>query len=585
MRKIFKILLKFLIIIVIWSAIVLSFFLFYKYHNLPNISDINLNKNDKIIQINYSDNSKIRVIGDLYANQVSFDQFPKYLIEALIATEDRSFFSHYGFDLKGILRAFLVNYRAGTIKQGGSTITQQLARILFLNNEKTYHRKINEILLAYKLEQAFSKEEILTLYLNHVYFGSGNYGINDAAKFYFNKNVSDLNLNESAILVGILKAPSKLAPDKNPELAERRSDIVLQNMIHNGNMGLDYIKYFDDSIGYKKDDLQELYFVDFIASQYKNFLSDQQNISGFFEINSSLDKNLQEITENEIDRIYRKYPKRLKDSQISVITMSYDGQILSMIGGKNYHESQFNRAVNAKRQIGSIAKIFIYLTAFQQGFSLLDLFEDKKIIISNWSPKNYNNQYYGDVTLQEAFSKSLNSVAVQLARELKIDDIISNMRKMNIKSKINKDLTIALGTSELSLLELATAFVIIANGGYQIQPSFIRNIISASGEILYYNNKEEPIKIYQNREIAMIKEALRSVITDGTAKRANISQDIYGKTGTSQDFRDAYFVGFNSDYIIAIWIGNDNNKSTNKITGGMLPAILFKELISSFPKV
>jgi penicillin-binding protein 1A len=565
-------------------VIALSCFIFYKYHNLPNIADINLNKNDRIIQINYSDNSKIRVIGDLYANQVSFDQFPEYLIEALIATEDRRFFSHYGFDLKGMLRAFFVNYRAGTIRQGGSTITQQLVRILFLNNKKTYDRKINEILLAYKLEKAFNKEEILTLYLNHVYFGAGNYGINDAAKFYFNKNVSDLNLNESAILVAILKAPSKLAPNKNPELAEERADIVLQNMIHNGNMGLNYIKYFDDNIGYKKDDLQELYFADFIASQYQNFLSEEQNISGFFEINSSLDKNLQEITENEVDRIYHKYPKRLKDSQISVISMSYDGQILSMIGGKNYQESQFNRAVNAKRQIGSIAKIFIYLTAFQQGFSLLDLFEDKEINISNWSPKNYNNQYYGDVTLQEAFAKSLNSVAVQLAKELQIDDIISNMRKMNIKSKINKDLTIALGTSEFSLLELATAFAIIANGGYQIQPSFIRNIISASGEILYYNNKEESIKIYQNREISMIKDALRSVITDGTAKRANISEDIYGKTGTSQDFRDAYFVGFNSDYIIAIWIGNDDNKSTNKITGGMLPAILFKELISSFPK-
>lgn len=575
---------KFLIVIAIWSVIALSCFIFYKYHNLPNIADINLNKNDRIIQINYSDNSKIRVIGDLYANQVSFDQFPEYLIEALIATEDRRFFSHYGFDLKGMLRAFFVNYRAGTIRQGGSTITQQLVRILFLNNKKTYDRKINEILLAYKLEKAFNKEEILTLYLNHVYFGAGNYGINDAAKFYFNKNVSDLNLNESAILVAILKAPSKLAPNKNPELAEERADIVLQNMIHNGNMGLNYIKYFDDNIGYKKDDLQELYFADFIASQYQNFLSEEQNISGFFEINSSLDKNLQEITENEVDRIYHKYPKRLKDSQISVISMSYDGQILSMIGGKNYQESQFNRAVNAKRQIGSIAKIFIYLTAFQQGFSLLDLFEDKEINISNWSPKNYNNQYYGDVTLQEAFAKSLNSVAVQLAKELQIDDIISNMRKMNIKSKINKDLTIALGTSEFSLLELATAFAIIANGGYQIQPSFIRNIISASGEILYYNNKEESIKIYQNREISMIKDALRSVITDGTAKRANISEDIYGKTGTSQDFRDAYFVGFNSDYIIAIWIGNDDNKSTNKITGGMLPAILFKELISSFPK-
>ncbi len=584
MSKFLKLSFKLFIIASIWLGGFLFIYLFYKYHNLPDIEDINLNKNDKIIQINYSDKSKIRTIGDLYANQITFGQLPNHLVEALIVTEDRRFFTLKGFDLRGIIRAFFVNYRSGRIKQGASTITQQLARILFLNNKKTFDRKINEILISHKLEKVFSKEQIIALYLNHAYFGSGNYGIKDAAKFYFNKRVENLNLNESAILVGVLKAPSKLAPNKNRKLAEERADIVLQNMINSGDLGLDSIKYLDDEVSYKDNKLQEFYFTDYVKSQYQDFLNQKQRAQGFFKINTTLDKKLQDLTKISVDRLYRKYPKRLQNSQIAVLVMSHDGKILSMIGGKNYQDSQFNRAVNSKRQIGSIAKTFIYLTAFEKNFTPEDIFEDKKITIGNWSPKNYNNKYYGQVSLEEAFARSLNSVAVQLAQKVKIKNILQNMRKMNIESKIDQDLTMALGTAQLSLLELATSFAIIANGGHYIIPSFIESIKSGSNKLIYERKSSNIGKIFDSKQITWIKQLLRSVITYGTGNNANITEDIFGKTGTSQDFRDAYFVGFNSNYVVAIWIGNDNNKATNQITGGMLPALLFKNIIQSFSK-
>jgi penicillin-binding protein 1A len=472
----------------------------------------------------------------------------------------------------------------GRIRQGASTITQQLARILFLNQEKTIDRKISEILLAFKLESVFSKEQIITLYLNHAYFGAGNYGISDAAQFYFNKKVRDLNLNESAILVGVLKAPSKLAPNKNRKLAEDRADIVIQNMVNNGSLGLNLIKDLDYNADYKKDNLRELYFTDYASQKYQDFLNKEQKSNNFFKITTTLNNKLQSLTDAAVDKLYLKYPKRLQNSQISVITMSYEGQILSMIGGKNYRQSQFNRAINAKRQIGSIAKLFIYLTAFQQNFVPDDIFEDKKIKIGNWQPKNYNNKYYGLVTLRQSFAKSLNSVAVQLAQKVKVANIVENMKIMNIESKINQDITVALGTSETTLLELVTAFSIIANGGNYIIPSFINKIESESGKIMYNRRSSSAGKIFSNKEIDMIKSLLRSVVTDGTASNANIAGDVFGKTGTTQDFRDAYFIGFNSNYVVAIWIGNDNNKSTNKITGGMLPTLLFKDIIESFPK-
>jgi penicillin-binding protein 1A len=584
-KKIFKILFKLFIIVSIWLSGLLFVYLFYKYHNLPDIEDINLNKNDKIIQINYSDNSKIRTIGDLYSNQVTFDQFPNHLISALIATEDRRFFSHKGFDPRGMVRAFFVNYKSGRIKQGASTITQQLARILFLNQEKTFDRKINEILLAYKLEQIFSKEQLITLYFNHTYFGAGNYGINDAAKFYFNKKVKNLSLNESAILVGVLKAPSKLAPNKNRKLAEDRADVVIKNMIDNGSLGLDSIKYLDNGAGYKNNKSREFYFTDYVSLKYQDFINQKHKKAKFFKITTTLDNKIQNLSNIAVDKLYRTYPKRLKNSQIAAMTMSYDGKILSMIGGKNYRESQFNRAVSARRQIGSIAKTFIYLTAFQKNFTPNDIFEDKTITIGNWSPKNYNNKYYGETSLRSAFAKSMNSVAVQLAQKVGIKDILKNMKKMNIEGEIGQDLTIALGTMELTLLELVTSFAIIANGGNYIIPSFINKIESGLNEVVYQRISSNIGQIFNDKEVGMVQSILRSVVVEGTGKNANIAEDVFGKTGTSQDFRDAYFVGFDSNYVVAIWIGNDNNKATNKITGGMLPALLFADLIQSFQKL
>lgn len=581
MSKIIKLFFKLFIVSSIWIAGFLCIFLFYKYNTLPNIDDINLNKNDQIIQINYSDNSKIRTIGNLYDNQITYDQLPNQLIAALIATEDRRFFSHNGFDIKGIIRAFLVNYKAGYRKQGASTITQQLAKILFLNNKKTINRKINEILLAHKLEKIFSKEQILTLYLNYAYFGAGNYGIKDAAKFYFGKKVSDLNLNESAILVGILKAPSKLAPHKHKKLAEDRADIVIKNMINDNKLGIDAIKDLDDNVNYKTDNLQRYYFTDYVAKNYQYFLNQQQKDGNFIRITTSLDPKIQDIAEDSVDRLYRKYPKRLQKSQIASLIMSYDGQILSMIGGKNYRASQFNRAIDSKRQIGSIFKTFIYLTAFENGFSPDDIVTDQQIAIANWQPKNYNNKYYGDVSLRRAFAKSLNSVAVGLTQKLGIKKIIKNVQKLNIESPIPNNLTIALGTAELTLLEAATAFTIIANGGNYIMPSFIQKIESESRKIFYQRQTSNIGKIFDNQDILAIKDLLREVVANGTGKNADISEDIYGKTGTTQNFKDAYFIGFNSKYIIAIWIGNDDNKATNKITGGMLPALLFRDIIAN----
>lgn len=581
MSKIIKLFFKLFIVSSIWIVGFLCIFLFYKYNTLPNIDDINLNKNDQIIQINYSDNSKIRTIGNLYDNQITYDQLPNQLIAALIATEDRRFFSHNGFDIKGIIRAFLVNYKAGYRKQGASTITQQLAKILFLNNKKTINRKINEILLAHKLEKIFSKEQILTLYLNYAYFGAGNYGIKDAAKFYFGKKVSDLNLNESAILVGILKAPSKLAPHKHKKLAEDRADIVIKNMINDNKLGIDAIKDLDDNVNYKTDNLQRYYFTDYVAKNYQYFLNQQQKDGNFIRITTSLDPKIQDIAEDSVDRLYRKYPKRLQKSQIASLIMSYDGQILSMIGGKNYRASQFNRAIDSKRQIGSIFKTFIYLTAFENGFSPDDIVTDQQIAIANWQPKNYNNKYYGDVSLRMAFAKSLNSVAVGLTQKLGIKKIIKNVQKLNIESPIPNNLTIALGTAELTLLEAATAFTIIANGGNYIMPSFIQKIESESRKIFYQRQTSNIGKIFDNQDILAIKDLLREVVANGTGKNADISEDIYGKTGTTQNFKDAYFIGFNSKYIIAIWIGNDDNKATNKITGGMLPSLLFRDIIAN----
>ena len=580
MSKFIKQILKYALIALPWILVSASIILAYYYHDLPSIESLESNNKNKTIEVQYSNGKKITTIGDVYDNQIIYSQIPQHLINAVIATEDRRFFTNKGFDIVGIARAFIANLKAGRIVQGGSTITQQLAKLLYFDSKKTIKRKVQEILLAIKLERIFSKEQILSLYLNRAYFGSGNYGIASASKYYFNKDISQLNLKESAMLAGLLKAPSRLSPNKNKDLAQGRANQVLKNMINAGYLE-ENTNLIQSNLDYKTDRMQRLYFADYATEDFDYYLDDKYKNHNRFTLKTTLDQKIQNITEDIIDSYFKKYPDRLGKNQIAVIIMSKDGAIKAMIGGKNYQQSPFNRAIYAKRQPGSIFKTFIYLQALNEGFNSEDIFIDQLIELGNWQPKNYNDQYYGEVTLQNAFALSLNSVAVQLYQNINKDGLVKNSRKMGVFTNIDKhDPTTALGTMQTTLLELVSAFAVIANNGQGIMPHHVISVADKQNNIIYERSSSGLGQIIDGHPILKLKDMLRQAVENGTARRANIDYDIYGKTGTTQNYQDAWFVGFDSSYIAGIWIGNDDNSPTNNISGGTLPAQIFADIMS-----
>ena len=564
----------------IWIAIFGTLALFYYFKDLPSLSDLETKNGKQVVQINYSDNSRITNRGDIYNSEVNYYELPQNLINAVVATEDRRFFNHHGVDFIGILRASYFNHEAGRIVQGGSTITQQLAKLLFLKSERTVKRKIQEILLAVQLERNFTKEQIITFYLNRAYFGSGSYGVGNAAKHYFGKDVSRLSLNEAALIAGLLKAPSKLSPKNNQELAEERANLVLKNMIDAGLLDEKNLKELVQDPSYKIDNSQKLYFADFVYDNFSEFLDNESAKQSLIKVTSTLDEKIQEKLENILDKFAEKEAKKIGKSQISVVVMNKDGAVLGMSGGKNYQQSQFNRATYAKRQAGSAFKTFVYLAAFEKGLKPDDVFEDKKINVGAWLPENYDNKYLGEVTLRQAFAGSLNSVAVQLGRKVGGGAVAATARECGIISPIDKnDPTIALGTTEVSLLELTGAYATIANNGEAVIPYAILEIKNTNDELLYKRQSSGLGAIISTQSQENIKKILREVVVSGTGKNANVAENIYGKTGTSQNFRDAWFIGFNDEYVIGVWIGNDDNTATNKLTGGSIPAAIFAEIV------
>ncbi len=567
-----RFLLKLFIILFILSCFSLFFAYLYYSKDLPNIDEF-IEKSDKnVVQINFSNGEIITKFSDFYYEDVEFYELPQHLIDAVISIEDNKFFSHSGFDISAIIRAFYINQKSKKIVQGASTITQQLAKMLFLTNERTFKRKIQELILAHKIEEKFTKEQILTMYLNKAYFGAGNYGISSACKYYFQKNVSQLNVKEAALLAGLLKAPSKLSPKNDKKLARDRANLVLNKMLENGFIDEKTLK--SQKFSYSNNSLQKLYFADFVNVNFKEYLN-KNVLNQNLIINTTLNQEIQEMLENELNKFYDKNEKILQKSQIAAIIMNKDGAILAMSGGKNYQESQYNRAIYAKRQAGSVFKIFVYLTAFEKGFKPDDVFEDKKIEFSNWLPNNYEGKYFGKVSLKNAFAKSLNSVAIQLAKEVGLKDIAKNANKLGINSKINdNDLTTALGTAEVSLLELTTSYCSILNDAKPIISYSIAEILDKNQEVIYKRETSGFDAIFSEDTIKYGKEILREVVKNGTAKKLDIRENIYGKTGTSQNYRDAWFVGFDDDFVVGIWIGNDDNSATNKIKGGNLPVEL-----------
>lgn len=564
----------------IWIAIFLSILLFYYLQDLPTLDELERESNRTLITINYSNENLLANRGEIYASKVNYYELPSNLIKAVVATEDRRFFSHFGVDIFGLMRASFVNYRAGKIVQGGSTITQQLAKLLFLDSGRNLKRKIQELLLALQLERKFSKEQIITFYLNRAYFGSGNYGVVDAAKYYFNKDVSSLNLKESATLAGILKAPTTYSPKNNLEKSQRRSSIVISAMIDAGLLGEKNLNELDEDASYSSYRALHFYAADLVFAQYQEFLSKQNRTNKDLIIKTTFNESLQKILEKNITEIINENERVLAKTQIAAVILAKDGAILALAGGVDYQKSQFNRAISAKRQAGSAFKTFVYLAALENGLKLNDKFTDEKIIINSWSVRNYNDKYLGRITTKEAFAKSSNVVAAQIAQKIGNREIIKLARRLGILAKINEnDITIALGTNEISLFELTSAYLPIAGDGEAAIPYFIDKIEDNFGNNLYQRKTSGLGKVINPKELKEIRTLLRAAVENGTAQNANVANDIYGKTGTSQNYRDAWFIGFNSDVVIGIWMGNDDNSPTSKITGGSIPAKLFAKIV------
>ena len=548
--------------------------------DLPNLGQLYNDSNKPVIEVRYSNDNIIKTFGAVDNDEAEFYEIPQHLVNAVISIEDRKFFNHGGIDYFAILRAFYVNQKNGYIVQGASTITQQLSKLLFLSSNKTIKRKIQEILLSFQLEREFTKEQILTIYLNRAYFGSGNYGVKNAAKSYFNKDIAQINLNEATILASILKAPSRLSPKVNLELVKNRADLVLKNMIKYGYIDESHIGELSDNINYKNDSFQRFYVADLVKRNFKDFLASDLDENKSFFIRTTIDENIQNNLEDILYKFLKSNNKKIDKSQIAVVVMDKNGKLKALIGGKDYQKSQFNRAIDAKRQAGSLFKTFVYLTAFEQGFKSDDFLVDSKVEFSNWLPDNYNDKYYGIVDLKTSFAKSLNSIAIKLAKQSSLDAVIDMLAKFGLKADKKDGLTVALGSSSVSLYELVAAYAVIANDGQAFIPSYVEEIYDESNEELYMRFGSNLGKIISDESWLMIDNLLNEVVLNGTARNAISNKNARGKTGTSQNFRDAWFVGYSGDYVIGVWIGNDDYSATNKISGGGLPAKLFSRILS-----
>ncbi|MBX7146293.1 MAG: PBP1A family penicillin-binding protein [Alphaproteobacteria bacterium] len=568
---------KLLLVTFSWGTLFIASLIGWLAYDLPDPNELNYKQSAPSVTLMTNNNLILATYGDLYGEKIPLEKIPESIINSVLATEDRRFYSHIGIDIMGIIRAFYINFHQNKISQGGSTITQQLAKNIFLTPKRTWRRKGQEILLSLWLEQKFTKKEILELYLNRVYFGSGVYGIDAATRKFFNKPVDQISLFESAMLAGLLKAPARYNPINDPKLAQERARLVLQNMVDAQFITQDAAErsLADNYVPIPtKNNRLGAYFSDWILDQIPNYinLTNNKNII----VTTTLNPVLQQIAEEETVKILSEQGSHYNATQAALISMKKNGAIQTMIGGQDYKKSQFNRATQAKRQPGSSFKAFVFLTGFEQGLTPDTIMNDTPISIGNWHPDNYNNRYYGSVSLRQAFALSLNSIAVQISEGVGPKRIVRTAKRLGIKTDLNPTASIALGTEEVTLLELTGAYGSFANQGKLVEPRGIQEIKDSDGHILYQFKDPTPSKTVIDREyVDNMLDILANVVTSGTGKAAGFGQPAAGKTGTSQNFRDAWFIGFTSDLITGVWFGNDDYSPMDKTTGGTLPALLW----------
>ncbi len=532
------------------------------------------------IMVLAADGTVLAERGSFFGDDVRIAELPAYVPEAIIAIEDRRFRSHFGVDPLGLIRATVENLRAGHVVQGGSTLTQQLAKNLFLQPDRTMTRKAQEAVLAIWLETQFSKDEILQLYMNRVYFGGGAIGIEKAAQKYFGKSARDVTLAEAAILAAVLKAPTTYNPITNPEAANRRAREVLNDMVDAGFIEAgDAQQALIAPATVKATDYVPAtqYIVDYVGEVLPQLV---HNYDQSIVVETTINPEIQKIAERSLRKRLNQDGPKFNVSQASFVMLDPAGAVIAMVGGKSYVKSQFNRVTKAKRQPGSAFKPFVYLTAVEQGYGPDSVEVDEPVRFGDWEPENYGQKYMGPVTLTKALALSINTVAAKLAYNVSPAAVIATAHRLGITSDLANNASIALGTSEVTLLEMVSAFTPFANGGAPVQPYIISRISTRDGQLLYQRGGDGLSQVISSYDLGAMNRMMRAVVTDGTGRSAQFGDyEIAGKTGTSQDYRDAWFIGYTAHYIAGVWAGNDDNSPTKKMTGGSIPAAIWKDVM------
>lgn len=572
--------LKWAAIATVWAGVAGAAIVAYEAAKLPPIDALAVPKRPPNIAILDESGILLANRGGAGGPAVRITDLPPYLPNAIVAIEDRRFYSHFGLDPLGVLRALVRDLMGGAVVQGGSTLTQQLAKNLFLTQERTFSRKVQEAILAIWLEHKYSKTQILEMYLNRVYFGSGAYGIEAAAQKYFGHGARSVTLPEAAVLAGLVKAPTRLAPNRNPDGAAERASQVIAAMLDEGFITETAAKLAlaHPAQAVKDQNTSSVnYAADFVTDTLDDMIGEvDQDITVSTMLSASLEAAAEKAITEELDRKGAAFGV----SQGAFIALDPNGEIKALVGGRNYAESQFNRAISAKRQPGSAFKPFVYLAAIESGLTPDTVREDAPIDVRGWQPENYSRHYFGPVTLKKALALSLNTVAVRLGLEAGPKAIAKVAHRLGIVSDLAVNPSLALGTSEVSLLELAAAYVPFANGGIRIEPRIIAKIKTASGKLLYQATGKTYGRVIGPTHLAMMNTMLQETLLTGTARKASLpGWQAAGKTGTSQDFRDAWFIGYTSHLVAGAWLGNDDNSPTKKASGGNLPVEIWSRFM------
>jgi len=524
--------------------------------------------------------------GALNSGNVTLDELPDYLVKSVLATEDRRFFEHWGIDFVGLGRALSSNVRANGVVQGGSTLTQQLAKNLFLTNERSIERKIREAYLAIWLEANLSKREILKLYLDRAYMGGGNFGIGAASQFYFDKDVRNVTLAEAAMLAGLFKAPGRYAPHINLPAARARANVVLSNLVESGYMSEGEVigaRRHPANIANVLDQDHPDYFLDWAFDEIRK-MSDQLPEHTLIA-RTTLDMSLQKAAEESISYYLREYGRSFHVSQAAAVILDNDGAVRAIVGGRDYRESQFNRATQGLRQTGSSFKPYVYAIALESGLTPKSIVLDAPIHWGNWSPHNYGRSYSGRVDLTSALVRSLNTVPVRITYQNlrgSTDKIVALVKASGVETPISSHKTMVLGTSEMTVMDQATGFNVFANGGMAGNRHAFTQLLSVDGRVVWdwKKNAPQPRRILSEKAAGQLNSMMVQVVGRGTGRRAALPMtQVAGKTGTTNSYKDAWFVGFTGNYTAAVWMGNDNSSPMGRTTGGVVPAMMWQRMM------